>query len=92
MKSVTLQVSDGLYEAGDIVLTLCADIRAKKTLAQDASDVFPKLLSAAGDLKSINIQSASERAYLAVILEEVVEVFVAAAPSAPVAVAAPAQA
>lgn len=66
MQPVQLQVADEMKAAGDAIQALIADIVAKKSVAQIATDVLPLLVSAVGGYASIgaDIQLADNEAYL----------------------------
>lgn len=64
VQQVTLNVDDEIKALGDALATLISDIKAKKSVAQIASDLLPGLMAAVsgyqnigGDLKKVDDQT-----------------------------------
>lgn len=66
MQAVQLNVADEVKALGDALQALVADVIAKKSIAQDVSDVLPNLVAAAGGYQNlgVDIGLADNEAYL----------------------------
>lgn len=82
--TVTMQVDDEVKGAADALVGLCQDIKAKKSIAEDATDLFSKLAPILGTIAQLPEDmkaNVDNRKYLAGALEQMVEVFVMPAPA-----------
>lgn len=66
MQTITLNVDDEFKAAGDMIGTLIADLKAKKTVAQISTDVLPGLVLAMSGYANFaaDIKKADNQVYL----------------------------
>lgn len=75
MVSVELQVADEVKALGDALKGIIVDIKAKKAIAQIATDALPGLLSAVGAFASIgaDVKLVDNQVYLIKSLADALE-------------------
>ena len=75
MQQVELQVADEIKALGDAISGIIVDIKAKKSIAQIASDALPGLLQAVGGMQSLgaDVKLVDNQVYLVRCLAQALE-------------------